>query len=64
MTCAYAEQYFGVGCTPWSPLARGILTRPLKEQTKRATTDQYMHIVCSSLCVVAHVLVKGYRELH
>ena len=32
-------QHFGVGSIPWSPLARGILTRPNKEQTKRSETD-------------------------
>ena len=31
----------GVGVTPWSPLARGRLTRPWGEQTKRAETDQF-----------------------
>ncbi|MGH2342464.1 aldo/keto reductase [Segnochrobactraceae bacterium EtOH-i3] len=32
----------GVGVTPWSPLARGKLTRPWSgEATKRAETDQY-----------------------
>lgn len=30
---------FGVGCIPWSPLARGLLTRPLGEQTIRGQTD-------------------------
>ncbi|KAG9316338.1 aryl-alcohol dehydrogenase [Chiua virens] len=30
---------FGVGCIPWSPLARGLLTRPLSEQTIRGQTD-------------------------
>jgi len=29
----------GVGCIPWSPLARGFLTRPAGEQTHRTTTD-------------------------
>ncbi|TFY79096.1 hypothetical protein EWM64_g4921 [Hericium alpestre] len=32
-------KHFGVGSIPWSPLARGNLTRPLGEQTKRAGTD-------------------------
>lgn len=32
-------KHFGVGCIPWSPLARGFLTRPLDQQTARATTD-------------------------
>ncbi|KAL0959333.1 hypothetical protein HGRIS_014594 [Hohenbuehelia grisea] len=32
---------FGVGAIPWSPLARGLLTRPLSEQTTtRAGTDR------------------------
>ncbi|KAF5320800.1 hypothetical protein D9619_001960 [Psilocybe cf. subviscida] len=30
---------FGVGSIPWSPLARGLLTRPLTEKTIRANTD-------------------------
>ncbi|KAF4611739.1 hypothetical protein D9613_003721 [Agrocybe pediades] len=30
---------FGVGSIPWSPLARGILTRPINEQTKRGNED-------------------------
>ncbi|KAG6832108.1 hypothetical protein H0H87_002747 [Tephrocybe sp. NHM501043] len=35
---------FGVGAIPWSPLARGLLTRPLdvQEQTRRAETDQFL----------------------
>ncbi|KAJ7859161.1 NADP-dependent oxidoreductase domain-containing protein [Mycena olivaceomarginata] len=34
-------QHFGVGAIPWSPLARGALTRPLEMQleTKRAESD-------------------------
>ncbi|KIK98252.1 hypothetical protein PAXRUDRAFT_824044 [Paxillus rubicundulus Ve08.2h10] len=30
---------FGVGCIPWSPLARGLLTRPLGKKTVRGRTD-------------------------
>lgn len=30
---------FGVGSTPWSPLARGFLTRPLKDTSLRSKTD-------------------------
>jgi aryl-alcohol dehydrogenase-like predicted oxidoreductase len=33
---------FGVGSIPWSPLARGLLTRPLEQQTLRATTDRFL----------------------
>ncbi|KZP13276.1 Aldo/keto reductase [Athelia psychrophila] len=32
-------KHFGVGSIPWSPLARGLLTRPIGEQTKRTETD-------------------------
>jgi aryl-alcohol dehydrogenase-like predicted oxidoreductase len=31
----------GVGVVPWSPLARGRLTRPLDAQTDRAAGDQF-----------------------
>ena len=34
-------KYFGVGCIPWSPLARGLLTRPLSQSTKRKETDAF-----------------------
>lgn len=34
---------FGVGAIPWSPLARGLLGRPLSEQTKRGQTDKCVH---------------------
>jgi len=33
-------KHFGVGCIPWSPLARGYVTRPLEEQTQRGGTDR------------------------
>ncbi|KAI0761512.1 aryl-alcohol dehydrogenase [Trametes elegans] len=35
---------FGVGSIPWSPLARGLLARPLSAQkdTKRGTTDLFI----------------------
>jgi len=32
-------KYFGVGSIPWSPLGRGLLTRPLSEKTTRGNTD-------------------------
>jgi len=41
-------KHFGVGSIPWSPLARGFLTRPLGEKTKRSETDQ---------------LIGGYKKL-
>ncbi|KAH9890406.1 aryl-alcohol dehydrogenase [Cubamyces lactineus] len=33
---------FGVGSIPWSPLARGLLTRPLGTESKRANTDWFI----------------------
>ncbi|KAH8113766.1 aryl-alcohol dehydrogenase [Phellopilus nigrolimitatus] len=32
-------QHFGVGSIPWSPLARGYVTRPVSERTLRADSD-------------------------
>ncbi|KAG8968131.1 hypothetical protein FRC03_008484 [Tulasnella sp. 419] len=34
---------FGVGCIPWSPLARGYLARPLSQQTLRGSTDRFIN---------------------
>ncbi|KAI0628886.1 Aldo/keto reductase [Trametes polyzona] len=34
---------FGVGSVPWSPLGRGLLTRPLSEDTLRGKTDGFMY---------------------
>ncbi|KAG8982912.1 hypothetical protein FRB93_007733 [Tulasnella sp. JGI-2019a] len=35
----------GVGMIPWSPLARGFLTRPVTEQTDRGKTDFWQSVV-------------------
>ena len=35
-------RHFGVRSIPWSPLARGLLTHPLKASTKRAQTDEWI----------------------
>ncbi|TRM56989.1 NADP-dependent oxidoreductase domain-containing protein [Schizophyllum amplum] len=35
---------FGVGAIPWSPLARGLLARPLNKDSDRAKVDPYMGI--------------------
>ncbi|KAJ7670058.1 aryl-alcohol dehydrogenase [Mycena polygramma] len=34
---------FGVGSIPWSPLARGLLTRPFGEQTRRSQIDRMIN---------------------
>ncbi|KZT33901.1 Aldo/keto reductase [Sistotremastrum suecicum HHB10207 ss-3] len=33
---------FGAGSIPWSPLARGLLARPIAQQTKRGETDWFI----------------------
>ena len=33
---------FDVGAIPWSPLARGLTTRPVGEQTTRGGTDRML----------------------
>ncbi|KAJ6502454.1 NADP-dependent oxidoreductase domain-containing protein [Mycena sanguinolenta] len=33
-------KHFKVGSIPWSPLGRGLLTRPLSEQSKRGAVDR------------------------
>ncbi len=33
-------QDLGVGCIPWSPLARGFLAKPVTESSIRNETDQ------------------------
>ncbi|KAI0093914.1 aryl-alcohol dehydrogenase [Irpex rosettiformis] len=34
---------FGVGSIPWSPIARGLLTRPLSKQSLRGSTDWFIN---------------------
>ena len=34
---------FGVGSTPWCPLGKGVLTRPLEDKTLRRQTDAYAY---------------------
>ncbi|KII87981.1 hypothetical protein PLICRDRAFT_42549 [Plicaturopsis crispa FD-325 SS-3] len=35
-------KHFGVGSIPWSPLARGLLTRPLQDHSTRGDTDWFI----------------------
>ncbi|KAK0431731.1 aryl-alcohol dehydrogenase [Armillaria borealis] len=41
-------KHFGVGSIPWSPLARGMLTRTIQQQTKRTETDPWATIYKAS----------------
>lgn len=35
----------GVGLIPWSPVARGVLTRPWGEESERSKTDDYLNAI-------------------
>jgi aryl-alcohol dehydrogenase-like predicted oxidoreductase len=55
---------FGVGSIPWSPLARGALTRPLGQQTSRGQIDwqvfQYLHGV--SILITFYRFIGNYAQ--
>ncbi|KAL4268719.1 NADP-dependent oxidoreductase domain superfamily protein [Pleurotus pulmonarius] len=53
---------FGVGSIPWSPLARGILTRPFGEKTIRAETDLFQAIY-NNKSVGTPEIVKRVEEI-
>jgi aryl-alcohol dehydrogenase-like predicted oxidoreductase len=40
----YFSQHFGVGSIPWSPLGRGLLTRPFDSQSQRSESDPWIGI--------------------
>ncbi|EJF61028.1 Aldo/keto reductase [Dichomitus squalens LYAD-421 SS1] len=50
-------ELFGVGCIPWSPLARGILCRPAEASTTRGSSDPAvaMYQVPSAIEIVNRV---------
>ncbi|TFK35358.1 aryl-alcohol dehydrogenase [Crucibulum laeve] len=37
-------KHFGVGSIPWSPIARGLVTRPLHQQTKRGEVEKLLQV--------------------
>jgi len=41
-------KHLGVGCIPWSPLARGMLTRAWDESTTRSETDAWFNLYKTS----------------
>lgn len=41
-------QDLGVGMIPWSPLARGFLTKPIEEDTTRTKTDPWYQALAPS----------------
>jgi len=54
---------FGVGSIPWSPLARGLLTRPLSESTTRSKTDRYISRITQSESDTTVSIVNRVEEL-
>ncbi|PFH46617.1 hypothetical protein AMATHDRAFT_7597 [Amanita thiersii Skay4041] len=54
-------KHFGVGCIPWSPLARGLLTRPLSETSTRGQVDR-MRMAYSSSPATAEI-IKRVEEI-
>ncbi|KAF9501765.1 aryl-alcohol dehydrogenase [Pleurotus eryngii] len=53
---------FGVGAIPWSPLARGMLCRPLSEKTHRKETDPYLSIYDANNAGTAEI-IKRVEEI-
>jgi aryl-alcohol dehydrogenase-like predicted oxidoreductase len=49
----------GIGVIPWSPLARGKLTRPWGEQTKRSETDPFAKVLYAQQQASDHAIVDA-----
>ncbi|KAJ4482119.1 NADP-dependent oxidoreductase domain-containing protein, partial [Lentinula aciculospora] len=52
--------FFGVGAISWSPLARGVLTRPLDVQTTRGSTNRLDGALRKKDKIVSIVLMQLY----
>lgn len=60
-------KHFGVGCIPWSPLARGVLTRPISKakESARVASDlcvPFSFLDCPSLTCIILQLGKRVRR--
>jgi aryl-alcohol dehydrogenase-like predicted oxidoreductase len=54
----------GVGVIPWSPLARGKLTRPWEsETTKRSETDQYSKVIYTKTAEADKSIVERVQQV-
>jgi aryl-alcohol dehydrogenase-like predicted oxidoreductase len=53
----------GIGVIPWSPLARGRLTRPWQSETKRSETDRFGKIMYQKTEAVDRSVVDRLGEL-
>ena len=58
----------GVGLVPWSPLARGVLTRPWDQRSHREDYDKYLGVLIRKKASAADELVvsrvQDLAELH
>ncbi|KAK0457463.1 aryl-alcohol dehydrogenase [Desarmillaria tabescens] len=54
-------KHFGVGSIPWSPLARGMLTRPIQQETKRTETDLWATIYKAG--DATEIIIKRVEEI-
>ncbi|HVZ99531.1 MAG TPA: aldo/keto reductase [Caulobacterales bacterium] len=53
----------GVGVIPWSPLARGRLTRPPEQQTKRSESDRFGAILYAETANVDRPIIDRVGEI-
>ncbi|NVE93369.1 aldo/keto reductase [Altererythrobacter lutimaris] len=53
----------GVGVIPWSPLARGRLTRPVGESTVRSETDGFGKVIYDDENAVDHSIIARVGEI-
>ncbi|KAK5725425.1 CSG1/SUR1-like protein [Elasticomyces elasticus] len=58
----------GIGLIPWSPLARGVLTRPWDQRLHREDNDNYLRVLIRKKASAADELIVGrvheLAELH
>ncbi|KAJ3885591.1 aryl-alcohol dehydrogenase [Lentinula edodes] len=54
-------KHFGVGSITWSPLARGLLSRPLDQQTKRGQSDR--SIILNVILVPENLASSSVEEI-
>ena len=54
-------QHFGVGSIPWSPLARGFLTRPYNDQAQSKRSESDWYISLARICLSMN-LIRGAEQ--
>ena len=53
----------GIGVIPWSPLARGRLTRPWSEETERTRTDEVGHRLYDATADADRLVIERVAEV-